>query len=218
MNDQVPVALVVVLPLFRPFTCNWIGVPGAAVPLIATSPAATASVNRPKGSMTKDAATSLPLMVSVSTGVATRVGISTNIGVAKASVAVIAGVVALIAGDSAMPDSCVLASVGSVTVSCAMGSVIDGVVVKSTTGVRAVGSSIACPGMTACGHRSPTCANKPVPSDRCKKAKRSPNHPKPTPTMSTKLRRATSAKRSTGAKPRCSSSFSPSPAGMIACH
>ena len=218
----------------RPLTCNWIGAPGSAVPLMITFPAVTAPLSNPSGSMITVALVLL-LLIAATVGVAASEAASVvgAVAVTVAVVAVLAALLTLLVGvivavsAVSVGVSVVLALAVSL-MSCAtatpavwvssVATTMVAVSVAWTSGVSATGSAVNSATTAAGPTRPRSWAMKPVLPVDGKKAKRSPNQPRPTPMMMTKLSTAANGNSTLAAKPRRLSGMACSAVGAVARH
>lgn len=178
--------MVMALPTVSPFTCTWMVVPGSAAPLIITAPVATVPASNPKGSMTNGVAVILSVVVSVAV-----VNVLAAVFVTPALVGVNVAVMRSVAFT---PSTTATVGVWVTMALVAVG--VGGVVVTRTTGVSIAGSAVnwATTPDGAISPRSRVIRSPPWAEE--KKAKRSPNQPKPAPPRITKKRMATNGKSS----------------------
>ena len=202
--------------------------------MMITLPAVTAPLSKPSGSMiTVELA--LLVLIAVTVGVAASEAASVvgTVAVTVAIVAVITALLMLLVG--------VLVAVSAVSVgvsvvlilavsliNCATAtpavwvrSVPDTIVAVSvawTSGVSATGSAVSSATTAAGATRPRSWAMMPVFLVDCKKAKRSPNQPRPIAMMMTKLSTAANSNRPLVAKPRRSLGTVCSAVGVVARH
>ena len=202
--------------------------------MMITFPAVTAPLSNPSGSMITVALVA-SVLIAVTVGVAASEAASV-VGMVAASLAVVAVIAALltllvdviVAVSAEIVGVSVVLALAVSLMNCAtatpavwVNSVPDtmvAVAVAWTSGVSATGSAVNSATTAAGATRPRSWAMMPVFSVDCKKAKRSPNQPRPTLMMMTKLSTAANSKRTLVAKPRRSLRTACSAMGVVARH